>query len=77
MGESLTARHRVREEALRSVNRCGRGRSPEHSGLTVLYKKGAANCVPEASVIRGPQTLSGFTGRKGSCRLPDKFSFKY
>ncbi|OGK17034.1 hypothetical protein A2774_01240 [Candidatus Roizmanbacteria bacterium RIFCSPHIGHO2_01_FULL_39_12c] len=44
--------------------------------MTVLYQKGAANCVPEASVRRGPQTLSGFIGRKGSCRRPAKFRFK-
>ena len=34
--------------------------------LTVPYKKVAANSVPEASVIRGLQALSGVTGRKGS-----------
>ena len=44
--------------------------------LTVPSEKGAANCVPEASVIRGLQALSGFIGRKGSCRLFDKVSFK-
>ena len=32
--------------------------------------------MPEASVIRGPQTLSGFIGRKGSCRFPIKFLLK-
>ena len=33
--------------------------------------------MPEASVIRGPQALSGFIGRKGSCRRFDKFLLKY
>ena len=32
--------------------------------------------MPEASVIRGLQALSGFTGHKGSCRLSTKFLLK-
>lgn len=35
-----------------------------------------ANHVPEASVIRGAQALSGFTGRKEMRRRPDKFYVK-
>ena len=32
--------------------------------------------MPEASVMRRVQTLSGFIGRKELRRLPDKFLFK-
>jgi hypothetical protein len=35
-----------------------------------------ANHVPEASVIRGTQALSGFTGRKEIRRRSDKFHVK-
>ena len=36
-----------------------------------------ANHVPEASVIRGTQALSGFTGRKEMRRCLDKFCVKF
>ena len=61
MGESLTQRRRVKEEGLRIVNFCYRGRS-----MTVPYEKATANYVPAAAVIRREQALSGMTGRKGS-----------
>ena len=34
--------------------------------MTVPQESGAANHVPAAAVIREPQALSGFIGRKGS-----------
>ena len=36
-----------------------------------------ANHVPEASVIRGTQALSGFTGRKEMRRRLNKFRVKF
>jgi hypothetical protein len=59
MGESLTERRRVRDEVLRDVNRCRRGRV-----RTVPSKKAPANYVPAAAVIRRGRALPGFTGRK-------------
>ena len=41
--------------------------------LTVPRKKAPANYVPEASVIRRVQALSGFIGRKVYRRCSDKF----
>ncbi len=60
MGETLTEQRRVREEGLRIVNLCHRGRK-----LTVLEEEAPANYVPAAAVIRRGRALSGITGRKG------------
>ena len=60
MEETLMQRRRVREDGLRIVNSCRKGR-----GRTVPYKKAPANYVPAAAVIRREQALSGITGRKG------------
>ncbi len=68
MGATLTERRRVRDEGLRVVNRCQKGRIPsgQHpEGLTVPSKEAPANSVPAAAVIRRERTLFGFTGRKG------------
>ena len=67
MGESLTQRRRVREEGLRIVNLCQKGRS--YAGatagvLTVPSKEAPANSVPAAAVIRRVRALIGITGRK-------------
>ena len=61
MGETLTQRRRVVEEALRGVNTCTGGR-----GRTVPLEQGTANYVPAAAVRRRSRALSGITGRKGS-----------
>ena len=69
MGETLTEQRRVKEEVIRYVNFCHRGRTV-HVGndmqVTVLYKKATANYVPAAAVIRRWRALSGITGCKGS-----------
>ena len=52
---------RVKEEGLRVVNFCPKGRN-----LTVPLEEAPANYVPAAAVIRRGQALSGFTGCKGS-----------
>ncbi len=68
MGESLTQRRRVREEALRGVNRCREGRTGVGGNahvLTVPPKEAPANSVPAAAVIQSSQALFGFIGRKG------------
>ena len=68
MGESLTQRRRVREEALRGVNRCQGGRNVEGGNafdLTVPPEEAPANSVPAAAVIQRVRALSGITGRKG------------
>ena len=69
MGETLTEQRRVKEEVIRYVNFCHRGRTV-HVGndmqVTVLYKKATANYVPAAAVIRRWRALSGFIGRKAS-----------
>ena len=68
MGESLTQRRRVREEALRGVNRCQRGRNVRGGNapdLTVPSKEAPANSVPAAAVIQRVQALFGIIGRKG------------
>ena len=68
MGESLTERRRVRDEGLRVVKRCRRGRTTpgrNARGLTVPSKEAPANSVPAAAVIRGGQALLGIIGRKG------------
>ena len=59
MGESLTQRHRVRDEGLRIVNLCQWGRE-----WTVPTEEASAYYVPAAAVIRRMQALSGITGRK-------------
>ena len=68
MGETLTEQRRVKEEVIRYVNFCHRGRTV-HVGndmqVTVLYKKATANYVPAAAVIRRWRALSGITGCKG------------
>src|SRR5829696_1776227 len=67
MGESLTQRRRVREDALRGVNRCREGRTPRGgnaSWLTVPPEEAPANSVPAAAVIRRVQALFGIIGRE-------------
>ena len=67
MGESLTQRRRVRDEGLRIVNLCQKGRSYDvliNVILTVPPKEAPANSVPAAAVIRRVQALIGITGRK-------------
>ena len=59
MGESLTQRHRVRDEGLRIVNLCQWGRE-----RTVPTEEASAYYVPAAAVKRRVQALSGITGRK-------------
>ena len=68
MGESLTERHRVKDEAFRSVKPCQRernGRAGNGVALTVPAEEVPANSVPAAAVTRGEQALFGITGRKG------------
>ena len=67
MGESLTQRRRVRDEGLRIVNLCQKGRTSTvliSGALTVPSKEAPANSVPAAAVIRRVQALIGITGRK-------------
>ena len=67
MGESLTQRRRVREEALRGVNRCQGGRTAQGGNalrLTVPPEEAPANSVPAAAVIQRVRALFGITGRK-------------
>ena len=67
MAERLTQRRRVREDALRGVNRCQRGRIPGGGNalrLTVPAEEAPANSVPAAAVIRRVQALFGIIGRK-------------
>ena len=67
MGETLTEQRRVKEEGLRIVNFCYKGRTAatgNGSRVTVLYEKATANYVPAAAVIRRWQALSGIIGRK-------------
>ena len=59
MGESLTQRHRVRDEGFRIVNLCQWGRE-----RTVPTEEASAYYVPAAAVIRRMRALSGITGRK-------------
>ena len=68
MGATLTERRRVRDEALRGVNRCQWGRIPGRlyfPGATVPAEEAPANSVPAAAVTRRGRALFGFTGRKG------------
>ena len=69
MDESLTERRRVEDEGLRVVNSF---RPDIRRG-----KEAPANYVPEASVIRRVQALSGITGRKAFRRRTDKSIVKY
>ena len=67
MGESLTQRRRVRDEGLRIVNLCQKGRTSTvliSGAVTVPSKEAPANSVPAAAVIRRVQALIGITGRK-------------
>ena len=59
MGESLMERRRVQEEGPRVVN-CG---SRKLMQMKILRKE-VGNYVPAPAVIRRPQALSGFIGRK-------------
>ena len=68
MGGTLTEQRRVKEEGLRTVNFCYKGRKADTGNgirVTVLYEEATANYVPAAAVIRRWQALSGFTGCKG------------
>ena len=67
MDESLTQRHRVKDEDLRIVNFCQL--ETKVVGLiarilTVPNKEVSAYSVPAAAVRRGRQALSGIIGRK-------------
>jgi hypothetical protein len=64
MGESLTQRRRVGDEASRSVNPFRSGRM-SRKGLTVRVEEAPANYVPAAAVRRRGPALLGITGRKG------------
>ncbi len=67
MAERLTQRRRVREDALRGVNRCqwgGTAGGGNALGLTVPAEEAPANSVPAAAVIRRVQALFGIIGRK-------------
>src|SRR5690606_24630011 len=67
MAERLTQRRRVREEALRGVNRCQGGRRSRGGnglGMTVPPEEAPANSVPAAAVIRRVRALFGIIGRK-------------
>ena len=74
MGESLTQRRRVRDEGLRIVNLCQKGKmysAPINTVLMVPSEEAPANSVPAAAVIRRVQALIGITGRKAhvGCRV--------
>ena len=71
MGESLIERHRVQDEGLRVVN-CGNNLTMQMSGLW----KEAGNYVPAPAVIRRPQALSGFIGRKACVGGPVRLWLK-
>ena len=68
MGETLTQQRRVRDEGLRIVNLCQKGKmysAPINTVLMVPSEEAPANSVPAAAVIRRVQALIGITGRKG------------
>ncbi len=68
MDESLTQRRRVDDDAFRCVKSFQWRRTARvvtDLRLTVPTEEVPANSVPAAAVIRGGQTLFGFTGRKG------------
>ena len=67
MGGTLTEQRRVKEEGIRFVNFCYKGRKADTGNgirVTVLYEEATANYVPAAAVIRRWQALSGIIGRK-------------
>ena len=67
MGGTLTEQRRVKEEGLRTVKFCYKGRKADTGNgirVTVLYEEATANYVPAAAVIRRWQALSGIIGRK-------------
>ena len=67
MGGTLTEQRRVKEEGLRIVNFCYKGRTMfvgNDKQVTVLYEEAMANYVPAAAVIRRWRALSGIIGRK-------------
>ena len=69
MGETLTEQRRVKEEVIRYVNFCHRGRTVRVGNdmqVTVLYKKASGNYVPAAAEIQRVRALIGITGRKAS-----------
>ena len=59
MGESLIERHRVQDEGLRVVNCSNPAVMQMNAG-----REEVGNYVPAPAVIRRPQALSGFIGRK-------------
>ena len=73
MDASLIERHRVQDEGLRVVN-CGSKAETQ----VIALRKVVGNYVPAPAVIRRPQALSGFIGRKehvgGFVRLPLKIT---
>ncbi len=67
MGGTLTEQRRVKEEGIRFVNFCYKGRKTDGGNdirVTVIYEKDTAKYVPAAAVIRRWQVLSGIIGRK-------------
>ena len=67
MGGTLTEQRRVKEEGIRFVNFCYKGRTVSAGNgreVTVLYEEATANYVPAAAVIRRWRALSGIIGRK-------------
>ena len=67
MGESLTQRRHVEDEASRGVNSCQEGRTWRSEyllHLTVPPEEAPANSVPAAAVRQRVQTLLGITGHK-------------
>ena len=55
MGGTLTEQRRVKEEGIRFVNFCYKGRKGcigNDTSKTVLYEEATANYVPAAAVIR-------------------------
>ncbi len=67
MGETLTEQRRVKEEVIRYVNFCHRGRTVDIGNdiqVTVLYKKATANYVPAAAVYVGGERYPELLGVK-------------
>jgi hypothetical protein len=66
MPERVTQRRRVEDEGpMGRKLLMERKNVPPRAELTVLSKKGPANYVPAAAVIRRVRALSGITGCKG------------
>ncbi len=60
MGGTLTEQRRVKEEGIRSVNFCYKGRKTDGGNdirVTVLYEKATANYVPYVGGKRYPELL--------------------